>query len=292
MLEPAVSALLGGGVGSGAWIDATFGGGGHSGEILRRLPPDACLLALDCDDYAAMQAATVADPRFIFARRNFADIKEAAEAAGVTQVHGVLFDLGVSSMQLDAAERGLSFRCRGPLDMRLDRRAEMTAGKLLAVLDEQSLAQLFRRYGEEPEARRVARALWARRDEIVDTATLARLVVASKRRHPPGRHSATLVFQALRIAVNDELENLRRGLAAACDLLSAGGRLVVIAFHSLEDRIVKRLMTGISFPGFGRINALGMRALGRAHPPSAEEVAANPRARSARMRVFVKMETV
>ena len=286
---PAAEALLS--PDGGCYIDATFGGGGHSRLLLQKMPASARLLALDCDEYAAARAAEVRDSRFcFFLRRNFAELKDAAAEAGIGngEARGVLFDLGVSSLQLECAGRGMSFSRRGPLDMRMDRRAATTAKTLLESCDERELVRILRDYGEEPEARRVGRALFARRGDIADTAELAQIVYDSKRHRPPGRHPATLAFQALRIAVNRELDALRRGLEAACALLAHGGRLAIIAFHSLEDRIVKRTLAAPSFPGFGRVGGLGMRPLGKATTPSAEETARNPRARSARMRVFVK----
>lgn len=288
LAAPAADALLS--PGGGCYIDATFGGGGHSRMLLQKMPAAARLLALDCDEYAEARAAEVDDSRFCFMRRNFADLAAAAEESGIVpgEVQGVLFDLGLSSMQLDNAGRGMSFSRRGPLDMRMDRRAPTTLKSLLEFCDERELARILKNYGEEPEARRVARAIYARRRDISDTATLAQIVAEGKRGRPPGRHPATLVFQALRIAVNRELEVLRRGLEAACALLARGGRLAVIAFHSLEDRMVKRTLSAPAFPGVGRVGGLGMRPLGKMTTPSAEETKNNPRARSARMRVFVK----
>ena len=286
----ATDALLGNGVGGegGCYLDATFGGGGHSRMLLGRLNSDSRLLALDCDERAEEEAAKVADPRFVFFRRNFSQLAAAAADCGMSALRGALFDLGVSSFQLDCGERGLSFMRKGPLDMRLDRRSGRTAKQLLESLNERELARLLKMYGEEPEARRVARAIFGRRGSIADTAELAKIVADSKRAHPPHRHPATLVFQALRMAVNGELESLHRGLVAAAELLAQGGRLAVIAFHSLEDRLVKRTMSAPAFPGFGRAGGLGMRPAGRSIVPDEEEVAANPRARSARLRVFVK----
>lgn len=279
---PAAAALLAGG--GGRYIDATFGGGGHSRLLLEKMPPDGRLIALDCDEYAEAAAAEITDGRFSFLRRNFAEL---GDVAGDGEIDGVLFDLGVSGMQLESAERGLSFMRPGPLDMRLDRRGGATAESLLRAFSERELIGILREYGEEPEARRVGRALYARRRQIKDTAALAKIVSDSKCVRPPGRHPATLVFQALRIAVNREFKVLRRGLEAARRLLALGGRLVVIAFHSAEDRTVKRALSARSFPGIGTVDG-GMRPAGKLTAPSAEEIAANPRARSARMRVFIK----
>jgi 16S rRNA (cytosine1402-N4)-methyltransferase len=287
--QEAVTALLTPPVADGTYIDATYGGGGHSTQILSKLTATATLLALDCDEWAEKNAATITDSRFVFKRSNFFHLQEMATEAGIASAHGVLFDLGVSSPQLDVAERGLSFQRTGPLDMRLDRRQKTTVAHLLATEDEQTLIHIFKTYGEEPEARRVAKAICAKRHEITDTTSLAKVVADSKRLRMPGRHPATLVFQALRMEVNSELANLRRGLEAACKLLATRGRLVVISFHSLEDRLVKHLLRGPAFPGVGRINQLNMEAVGNLVTPSEDEVAANPRARSARMRVFVKL---
>lgn len=273
--------------GEGCYIDATFGGGGHSRELLRKMPAASQLIALDCDEYAEQQAAKVQDSRFRFLRVNFSQLADAAQEADIKEVRGVLFDLGVSSMQLDSAGRGLSFSRRGPLDMRLDRRQTETAQSLIARSDEREIVRILKTYGEEPEARRVGRAIYAHRRDLQDTAALARLVAENKRAHPPGRHPATLVFQGLRIAVNRELDCLRRGLQAASQLLIRGGRLVVIAFHSLEDRTVKRELIPPAYPGTGRVGGV-MRVLGKSQTPCADEIAANPRARSARMRVFEK----
>ena len=287
---PAVEAVLA--AGRGKYVDATFGGGGHSRLLLRQLPADSSLLAIDCDEYAEQQAAAIDDIRFTFVRCNFTDIKTATEESGIDEVQGVLFDLGISSLQLDTAERGLSFMRAGPLDMRLDRRYGKTAYDLIQTSDEKTLTRIFKEYGEEPEARRIARILVAKRRDIQDTAGLAQLVSQCKRRHVVGRHSATLVFLALRIAVNRELESLREGLVAASKILADGGRLVVIAFHSLEDRIVKRVFSAPSFPRIGRVGGLGMRQLGKSLVPSEDEVYDNPRARSARMRIFTKEATL
>lgn len=276
---------------AGGYIDATFGGGGHSASLLKKMTSDSALLGLDCDECAESRSTEVEDPRFRFLRRNFKDMEAAAEEADMPQVRGVLFDLGASSMQLDDAERGLSFLRRGPLDMRLDRRGEMTAESILRYSTERELTRIFREYGEEPEARRLGRAIFERRREIQSTADLAGIVAAHKRSHPQGRHPATLVFQALRIAVNQEFASLRKGLEAASRVLSAGGRLAVIAFHSLEDRIVKRALSAPSFPGIGKVGGCGMRAEGGPIRASAEEVNANPRARSACLRVFVKEDS-
>ena len=274
--------------GGGCYIDATFGDGGHSRCLLGTMPASSRLIALDCDEYAAQRAEEVKDERFCFFHRSYAEMEDAVATAGAENIRGVLFDLGVSSMQLDNPERGMSFKRLGPLDMRFDRRTACTAKKLLASCGERELIRILKEYGEEPEASRVGRAIYERRRRIPDTMALAKIVADSKRSHPPGRHPATLTFQALRIAVNREWETLRRGLSAASRLLSDGGRLAVIAFHSLEERIVRRALSAPAFPGIGRLETPRMRQQGKMITPTAEEIAANPRARSARMRIFVK----
>lgn len=271
-------------------VDATFGGGGHSRALLEKLPADCRLLALDCDEFAAARAAAIKKPNFTFVRRNFAALSEVLAALDIGGVRAVLFDLGVSSLQLDAPTRGFSFRYDSALDMRLDRRDGETAMQWLQNNDEAAICAALKNYGEEPEARRVARVLFARRADLMTTAALVDAVTAAKKRPTPGKHPATRVFQALRIAVNQELENLQKGLDAAVRALLVGGRLVVIAFHSLEDRIVKRLTAGATFPGWGRMAGYPLRPVGRMQRPSVAEVAANPRARSARLRVFTKTE--
>ena len=277
--------------GDGCYIDATFGGGGHSRQLLRRLSPAARLIALDCDEYAAACAADIDDARFCFVRQNFAELSDVARQNAAVNVRGVLFDLGISSLQLDSAERGLSFRRRGPLDMRMDRRQEQTARTFLSSCSERTLIRILKEYGEEPEARRVGQAIYARRRQIADTAELATIVTDAKRAHPPGKHPATLTFQALRIAVNREWDSLWRGLKAASTILARGGRLAVIAFHSLEERMIKRALSSPAFPGIGQIEPSLLQPLGQVIIPSAAEIADNPRARSARMRVFVKGAT-
>lgn len=303
MAQPAVAALLGGaaaaaegGEGRGVFVDATFGGGGHSRLVLREMPAAARLLALDCDEEAAVRAEAlrreggVGEGRFWFVRCNYSRLGEVVRECGPRRVCGVLFDLGVSSLQLDEAGRGFSFMADAPLDMRMDRRGGVSAAEWLAQAREEDVCAVLRRFGEEPEARRVARALAARRGEIVRTGDLARVVCeAKKRRAPAGRHPATRVFMALRMAVNEELRHLQEGLAAARRVLVVGGRLVVIAFHSLEDRMVKRLAVAPALPRLGRVAGGDLAPVGRMRRACAAEVAANPRARSACLRVFEKV---
>ncbi|MCH9757552.1 MAG: 16S rRNA (cytosine(1402)-N(4))-methyltransferase RsmH [Proteobacteria bacterium] len=274
------------------YVDATFGGGGHSRLILQQLPPQGRLLAMDCDQVAAERARDLSSSAFMFAHRNYSDLALALPEHGVEQVCGVLFDLGVSSMQLDDGARGFSFNADAPLDMRMDQRTPLSAFDWLQHKSEVEIRQVLRKFGEEPEARRIARMLFERRATLTTTAALAQAVRDSKRQPtPPGRHPATRTFQAIRIAVNEELVHLQKGLEAARQALVVGGRLVVIAFHSLEDRIAKQLATAVTLPGMGRVGGSNLQAVGRMQRPSAEEITDNPRARSACMRVFIKIAT-
>lgn len=289
----------------GAYLDATFGGGGHTTALLAGSAPDGRVLALDTDPAAAARAervreATGVGERLVFAHANFAEQAEVASAAGFAALDGALFDLGVSSFQLDEGERGFAFRFDGPLDMRMDPTRGEPAAALVATLDEAGLAAIFRAYGEEPQARRIARALVAAREReaITRTAQLAELVSdAVGGRKGARTHPATRVFQALRIAVNDELGAIERGLAAAIQLLRPGGRLVVIAFHSLEDRLVKRIIAEAAVtcrcPEGAPICTCGvqpiLRRVGGSRLPEADEIAHNPRARSAVLRVAERL---
>ena len=276
-------------------LDATFGAGGHSAEILRRMPPRAKLLAVDCDECAEARAQQFrADPRFHFVRRNFADLAEILRDRAVAKIHGALFDLGASSMQMDSHERGFSFRAEFPPDMRMDRaaptRSAPTAAQWIRAAERSEMEKVFREFGEEPEARRVARAIAENRNAADSARALADLVRRAKKiPSKPGMHPATRVFQALRIVVNGELESLRRALAAVHRALADGGRLVVIAFHSLEDRIVKQFAAGETLPEIGRVVARRFRLAEKLLLPDAAEISANPRARSARMRVLIKI---
>ncbi len=286
----------------GRYVDATVGLGGHAAALLEASAPDGQLLGLDLDP----QALAVARERLApFAARvhlrhgSYAHLADYVRALGWHgRVDGVLVDLGVSSLQLDTAERGFSFRHDAPLDMRFDPTAEgPTAADLVNTLPEAALADLLWRYGEERRARAVARAIVQHRP-ITTTGQLAQVVAAATRSGKPGMHPATRTFQALRIAVNRELENLERLLPQALEVLAPGGRLAVIAFHSLEDRIVKQFLRRESrdclCPPEQLVCTCGHRAqvrLVRPFPmrPSADEVARNPRARSARLRVAEKL---
>jgi 16S rRNA (cytosine1402-N4)-methyltransferase len=263
----------------GIYVDATFGAGGHSRAILQRLR-GGHLIALDADPSAAARAAEISDPRFTFVHDNFRNLDRVLDRADIGSIDGVLFDLGVSSMQLDDPERGFSLAKSVPLDMRMDPAVGPSAYDILATASEGELADIFFEYGEERSARRIARAIVARRaiGELPNTAAeFAGLVAGVVRR--PGRreriHPATRVFQALRIAANDELDALRDGLRSAIGRLRSAGRVVAISFHSLEDRIVKR-----TFRDDERLDALTKRPL----LPSGDEIAQNRRARSAKLR--------
>jgi 16S rRNA (cytosine1402-N4)-methyltransferase len=288
-------------------IDATLGGGGHTERILEAANPDGRLLGLDADPAAIDRVEQRLRPRFgdrlVLRQANFRELATVADDAGFGAVDGCLFDLGLSSFQLADAERGFGFRAGGPLDMRFDTSRGVPAAELLATLDAAELTALFRRYGEEPKAGRIARAIVdARREAPVATAeelaALVERVAPPNPRQPRRTHPATRVFQALRIAVNEELEALEAGLAAAVDLLRPGGRLVVLSYHSLEDRIVKRFLAaerrGCICPPEVPVCVCGrnprLRLLTRRSvTPTPEEVATNPRSRSARMRAAERL---
>lgn len=290
--DAAAAALLEGAPADAVFVDATFGAGGHSARILRGLPADGRLLALDWDAEAERHAAALrGDSRFCFVRRNFAELGELLRERGLPRIHGALFDLGVSSMQMDSPERGFSFRGEGPPDMRMDRDAPgiRPAFQWLRGAERGEVEKALREFGEEPEARRIARALAADRRAADSARGLAECIRRAKRLPgKPGVHPATRAFQAFRIAVNRELDNLRRGLEAVHRALIEGGRLVVIAFHSLEDRVVKRFAAGETCPGIGRVTARRFVMTGKLVAPDAAELAANPRSRSAKMRTMIK----
>jgi len=295
LLNEAVEALLSDP--NGLYVDGTFGRGGHSRLLLSRLGEGGRLLAIDRDLEAIAAATTgqarVTDPRFSICHSAFADMRAQLAARGVQQVQGVLLDLGVSSPQIDNPERGFSFRFSGPLDMRMDTSRGESAAEFLARADERQIAEVIRSYGEERFATQIAKALVARRESgsaVRSTDELSEVVARAVKTREPGQNPATRTFQALRIHVNGELEELEQGLNAALQLLAPGGRLAVISFHSLEDRIVKNFIAGHSKDEvdrramFAAPKAQPLRALARIKP-SAAEVAANPRSRSAILRV-------
>jgi len=283
-------------------VDATLGGGGHAQRILDACDPDGRLLGLDADGAAIARVQAKLGERYgdrlRLRQANFRELAEVAPAEGFDPVDGCLFDLGLSSFQLADDQRGFGFRTGGPLDMRFDAGRGTSAADLVNSLDAAELTALFKQYGEEPFAGRIARAIVeARRTARIATAEeLAALVARVAPSRAPGRrrvHPATRVFQALRIAVNEELEALQAGLAAAVDLLRPGGRLVVLSYHSLEDRIVKRFLQaerrGCTCPPEAPVCVCGkqprLRLLSpKGLVPTVAEITANPRARSARLR--------
>jgi 16S rRNA (cytosine1402-N4)-methyltransferase len=277
----------------GIYVDGTFGRGGHSRAVLGLLGPAGRLLAFDKDPEAIAAAQEITDPRFAICHASFDSMAEELAARGITQVAGVLLDLGISSPQIDNGERGFSFRFDAPLDMRMDTTRGETAAEFLARADVREITEVIRDYGEERFAAQIAKALVARRESghpVLRTGELSALVARTVKTREQGQDPATRTFQALRIHVNAELEALQQGLKAALSLLAPAGRLVVISFHSLEDRIVKTFIASESREvvdrraPFAPAKAMRLDALARIKP-SAEEISANPRARSAVMRV-------
>ena len=288
----------------GVYVDGTFGRGGHARAILERLGPDGRLIAIDRDPRAIAAGAAMAksDKRFSLHHARLSELGNLlAHATGSRKnaVDGVLADLGVSSPQLDEQERGFSFRFDGPLDMRMDTTQGETVEEWINRAEEQEIGEVIWRYGEERFARQIARAVVAARiiGRIRTTRELAELVAKNVRTREPGKHAATRTFQAFRIFINQELEEIEQVLPQAVAGMRTGGRLVVIAFHSLEDRIVKRFMQNAAKADHlpsklpiraNEIDDATLRIIGRAVKPTDAEVAANPRARSAIMRVAEK----
>ncbi|HNQ10845.1 MAG TPA: 16S rRNA (cytosine(1402)-N(4))-methyltransferase RsmH [Giesbergeria sp.] len=296
LLDEAVDALLAGAgdAPAGQWVDATFGRGGHSRRILSRLSPQGRLLAFDKDPEAIQEAARIQDARFSIRHEGFRHLADLP----VGSAAGVLMDLGVSSPQIDTPERGFSFRFDGPLDMRMDTTRGQSVAEWLASAEVGQIAEVIREYGEERFAGPIAKAIVARRQErgpVASTAELADLVAGAVKTREPGQNPATRTFQALRIFINAELEELQQALEASLSVLQPGGRLVVISFHSLEDRIVKQFIAQHSKEVYDRRapfaapQPMRLKALARIKPGAAE-VAANPRARSAVMRVAERTE--
>ncbi len=285
----------------GVYVDATFGRGGHSRAILARLGSAGRLIALDRDPEAIAAAAMVQDKRLEAVHAPFAQLASVLRARGVEKVDGVLLDLGVSSPQLDEVARGFSFRMEGPLDMRMDPSQGRTAADWLATVDERELAEVIADYGEERFAKQIARAIVAARARgpLDSTRLLSQIVAAAVPTREPGQDPATRTFQAIRIFINQELEELSLVLPQCVSLLKPGGRLVVISFHSLEDRIVKRFMRREAHPDTlppklpvkaADLPQPRLRLIGKPVRPGAAEIAANPRARSAVMRVAERTE--
>ena len=284
----------------GRFIDGTIGAGGHAAALLAATAPDGRLLGFDRDPDAMSFAARRLAPfgsRFVPVVGSYSEMDTVAPARGFAGVDGVLLDLGLSSRQLDDPERGFSFLKEGPLDMRFDSRKGETAADLINNLSVEELTDLFRRYGEEPQSRRIARLIVIHRPFHTTTELAGLIERETGRRGRPGRHPATRIFQALRIALNDELGQVERGLRAAVGLLRPGGRLAVISFHSLEDRLVKQFIRAAArdcvCPPEQPVCTCGARAAlkpitRKAVQATPEEIAANPRSRSARLRVAAR----
>ena len=289
---------------SGVYFDGTFGRGGHAGEILKRLGPSGKLLAMDKDPEAIRSANEkfANDKRFTIVQGSFAMMADVIKRAGLTgQVNGVLLDLGVSSPQLDNAERGFSFMKQGPLDMRMDTTQGVSAAEWLAQAEEDEISTVIRDYGEEKFHYRIAKAIVEQRQSsiLVTTLDLANLIekVVPKKGREKGKHPATRTFQAIRIFINRELEDLKNGLQFSVEALALHGRITVISFHSLEDRIVKRFLRkkvqGKQLPPDLPVQyedtGAELKLIGKAMRPSKEEVEENIRSRSATLRVAEKI---
>lgn len=281
---------------NGTYLDATFGCGGHTSELLKRLSADARLIALDRDPAAIEVAEKMADsdPRLQPAHESFSNLDQALTDRGITELSGAMFDLGVSSPQLDDPNRGFSFVREGPLDMRMDTSRGMTAAEWLDTVDRRTLARVLRRYGDEQNAGTIARAIVESRP-LETTAQLVDLINRTVPRPDPRKHPARRVFQALRMQINDELAELTSGLVNAWQLLKHGGRLAVVSFHSLEHRLVRRLFRGWVNPPVPRnlpLVSSGMQVaqyiVKRARPTDAE-IVENPRARSAMLQVIARV---
>ena len=284
----------------GVYVDATFGRGGHARLILDRLGPRGRLIALDRDANAVAAGRSITDPRFSIVHARFGELEQTVRAQGMAAVDGVLLDLGVSSPQLDDPERGFSFRSDAPLDMRMDQTRGATAAEWMARASEAEIREVVRNHGEERFAKQVAKAIVAARERgpLTRTRQLADLVGSAVRTREPGKDPATRTFQAVRIHINQELEELSLVLPQAMALLAPGGRLAVISFHSLEDRIVKNFMRTNARPGEAperlplreaELPPPQLRVLGKPLRPGTAEIAANPRARSAVLRVAEKL---
>ena len=285
---------------SGTYVDGTFGRGGHSRAILEQLGPQGRLLALDRDPQAVAVARAINDQRLTMLHHSFGELAAAVQQAGIDAVDGVLLDIGVSSPQLDEGGRGFSFRFDAPLDMRMDTTQGETAAAWLARAEIRDITEVIRNYGEERFAFQIAKKIVAARSErpVATTGELAALVREAVRTREPGQDPATRTFQALRIHINQELEQLALVLPQAMAVLKPGGRLVVISFHSLEDRIVKRFMRDEAVPDTlpknlplrtADLPQPRLRLIGKPVKAGAAEVSANPRARSAVMRVAEKL---
>ena len=286
----------------GVYVDATFGRGGHSRKILSSLSSKGHLFSFDKDHMAIANARTIADPRFQIIHESFSEMGHELEARGIHKVDGILMDLGISSPQVDDAARGFSFRNDGPLDMRMDTSRGMSAAEWLAVEEEQKIKEVIENYGEERFAFQIAKAIVARRasESISSTRQLAELVAHAVKTREKGKDPATRTFQAIRIFINKELEDLEIGLVGAYDSLAPEARMAIISFHSLEDRIVKQFFASkvkVAQPD----RRLPIRDVDLPKPqmrlisrmkPTEQEILRNPRARSAIMRVAQRIGAV
>lgn len=288
----------------GIYVDGTFGRGGHSRHILSKLGPDGRLLAIDRDPQAIAEAGKIDDPRFQILHGPFSRLAEMVEEQGLTgRIDGVLLDLGVSSPQLDQAERGFSFQKDGPLDMRMDPTSGQSAAEWLARADVDDIAWVLKTFGEEKFAKKIARAIVHDRvtEPYTRTRALAEMIARVSPSREKNKHAATRSFQAIRIYINSELEEIEQALNGSLQVLATGGRLSVISFHSLEDRLVKHFirkqekgpevppglpLTEAQLSG-GRL----LKSIGKAQKPSAAEVEANPRSRSSVLRVAERLDT-
>ncbi|ATG75223.1 16S rRNA (cytosine(1402)-N(4))-methyltransferase RsmH [Zobellella denitrificans] len=288
----------------GVYVDGTFGRGGHSRHILSQLGPNGRLLAIDRDPQAILEARKIADPRFMILHGPFSRLAEMVDEQGLTgRIDGVLLDLGVSSPQLDQAERGFSFQKDGPLDMRMDPTSGQSAADWLAQADEADIAWVLKTFGEEKFARKIARAIVHDRQQTPFTRTrqLAEMIARVSPSREKNKHAATRSFQAIRIYINSELEEIELALNGALKVLAPGGRLSVISFHSLEDRLVKHFIRkqekgpevppGLPLTEAQLAGGRLLKSVGKAMKPSAAEVEANPRARSSVLRVAQRLET-
>jgi len=297
LLKEAVDALII--KADGTYVDGTYGRGGHSGEMLSRLGTQGRVIAIDRDPQAIAAAARIRDPRLVVRRARFGTLGQVLSELGIDAVDGVLLDLGVSSPQLDEATRGFSFRYDGPLDMRMDPDSGPSAAQWLMQASEKEIGEVIRTYGEERFAKQIARAIVAARSQqpLQRTRELAEIVAKAVPTREPRQDPATRTFQAVRIFVNQELEELEMSLPQCVACLKPGGRLVVISFHSLEDRIVKRFMAKMAKPDVPKRLPLRqsempkgeLRLIGKPVRAGELEVQQNPRARSAIMRVAERL---
>lgn len=281
----------------GIYVDGTFGRGGHSKKILEQLDANGRLIAFDRDLSAVASSREINDPRFVMVHSHFAAMQSELADMGIGKVDGILLDLGISSPQIDEASRGFSFRFDAPLDMRMDQSSGQTAAEFLAITTEQQLTEVIKNYGEERFAKQIARTIITERNDgraITTTGQLAKIVASAVTRFEPGQNPATRTFQALRIFVNQELEELSLTMPQCLALLAPQGRLAVISFHSLEDRIVKQFIRDqvnrddlpANFPvRAAELPQPKLKAVGKTIKPSNKEVKRNPRSRSAVLRV-------